>query len=95
MAVTILLFDQLFFRPLVAWAEKFHVELTASSDPPRSWLLDVLRRTRLMASVGRPLGVGARWIASFRLSPGVHLPRPPAAVGGGASAPSTWSGSVS
>ena len=77
MAVTILVFDQLFFRPLVAWAEKFHVEQTASSDPPRSWLLDVLRRTRLMASVGHPLGVGARWIASFRVSPSVHLPRPP------------------
>ena len=59
MASTILIFDQLFFRPLVAWAEKFHVELTASSDPPRSWLLDVLRRTRLMARVGQPLG-GAR-----------------------------------
>jgi len=77
MAVTILIFDQLFFRPLVAWAEKFHVELTASSDPPRSWLLDVLRRTRLMARVGHPLGVGARWIASFRISPSVQLPRPP------------------
>lgn len=75
MAVTILIFDQLVFRPLVAWAEKFHMELTASSDPPRSWMLDVLRRTRLMARVGRPLGVGARWIASFRfLRP---LPQPP------------------
>ena len=84
MAATILIFDQLFFRPLVAWAEKFHVEQTASSDPPRSWLLDVLRRTRLMARVGHPLGVGARWIASFRISPGVHLPRPPALTTRGA-----------
>ena len=76
MAVTILVFDQLFFRPLVAWAEKFHVELTASSDPPRSWLLDVLRRTRLMARVGRPIGEAARWAASFRIMR--TLPRPPA-----------------
>jgi NitT/TauT family transport system permease protein len=76
MAVTILVFDQLFFRPLVAWAEKFHVELTASSDPPRSWLLDVLRRTRLMARVGRPIGAAARWAASFRIMR--TLPRPPA-----------------
>jgi NitT/TauT family transport system permease protein len=75
MAITILIFDQLVFRPLVAWAEKFHMELTASSDPPRSWVLDMLRRTRLMARIGRPLGVGARWVASFRiLRP---LPRPP------------------
>ncbi|HTX50249.1 MAG TPA: ABC transporter permease subunit [Caulobacteraceae bacterium] len=76
MAATILIFDQMFFRPLVAWAEKFHVELTASSDPPRSWLLDVLRRTRLMARVGRPIGAAARWGASFRITRA--LPRPPA-----------------
>jgi len=78
MAATILIFDQLFFRPLVAWAEKFRVELTAAADPPRSWLLDVLRRTRLMQRVGEPLGVGARWIASFRIASTVQLPRPPA-----------------
>ena len=76
MGVTIVIFDQLVFRPLVAWAEKFHMELTASSDPPTSWMLDLLRRTRLMARVGRPVGAGARWLASFRiLRP---LPRPAA-----------------
>jgi NitT/TauT family transport system permease protein len=74
MALTILIFDQLVFRPLVAWAEKFHIELTASADPPRSWMLDLMRRTRLMARVGRPLGIGARWIASFRVMR--PLPRP-------------------
>ncbi|HXQ13289.1 MAG TPA: ABC transporter permease subunit [Caulobacteraceae bacterium] len=67
MALTILLFDQLFFRPLVAWSEKFHVELTASSDPPQSWVLDLLRRTRLMARVGRPIGEAVRWLASLRI----------------------------
>jgi len=67
MAATILLFDQLVFRPLVAWAEKFHFEQTASAEPPRSWLLDVMRRTRLMARVGRPLGEAMRRAASFRL----------------------------
>ena len=67
MAVTILIFDQLVFRPLVAWAEKFHIEQTASADPPQSWVLDLLRRTRLMAAIGRPLGESARWVASFRL----------------------------
>jgi NitT/TauT family transport system permease protein len=67
MAVTILLFDQLVFRPLVAWAEKFHFEQTASADPPRSWMLDLMRRTRLMARVGRPIGAALRFAASFRL----------------------------
>jgi len=67
MALTILFFDQLFFRPLVAWSEKFHVELTAAADPPRSWVLDMLRRTRLMARVGRPLGEAVRRLASLRI----------------------------
>jgi NitT/TauT family transport system permease protein len=75
MAATILIFDQLLFRPLVAWAEKFHIELTASADPPQSWLLDVLRRTRLMARVGRPLGEFLRRLASMRIE--ARLPRAP------------------
>ena len=76
MGVTILIFDQLVFRPLVAWAEKFHMELTASSDPPTSWMLDLLRRTRLMARVGRPVGAAARWLASFRFIRPLPRPRP-------------------
>jgi NitT/TauT family transport system permease protein len=76
MGVTIVIFDQLLFRPLVAWAEKFHIEQTASADPPTSWVLDLLRRTRLMAAVGRPVGAAARWIASLRLMG--RLPRAPA-----------------
>jgi NitT/TauT family transport system permease protein len=47
MVVVILLYDQLLFRPIVAWADKFRFEQTASSPPPRSWLYDVLRGTRL------------------------------------------------
>jgi NitT/TauT family transport system permease protein len=74
MGVTIVIFDQLVFRPLVAWAEKFHMELTASSDPPQSWMLSLMRRTRLMARVGRPLGGAARWLASFRLRRAVLRP---------------------
>jgi NitT/TauT family transport system permease protein len=75
MAITILIFDQLLFRPLVAWAEKFHIELTASSDPPRSWVLDIVRRTRLMARVGRPVGEALRAFASVRID--ARLPRAP------------------
>ena len=47
MIVVIILYDQLLFRPIVAWADKFRFETTASSPPPRSWLYDALRRTRL------------------------------------------------
>ncbi|MGC5231040.1 sulfonate ABC transporter permease, partial [Klebsiella pneumoniae] len=37
MAVVIVLYDQLIFRPIVAWADKFRFEQTASRERPRSW----------------------------------------------------------
>jgi len=52
-------FDQLLWRPLIAWSARFKVELAADPDPPRSWILAALRRSRLLPWVGsrawRPL----------------------------------------
>jgi len=56
MAVVIVLYDQLLFRPVVAWSDKFRVELVASQDQPRSWVLDLLRRTRLIQAINGLLG---------------------------------------
>ncbi len=49
MLVVILLYDQLLFRPLVAWADRFRFEQQAGVFPPRSWVLDVMRRSRVHA----------------------------------------------
>jgi NitT/TauT family transport system permease protein len=57
MLAVILIYDQLLFRPLVAWAEKFRVELSASPIVPRSWLLSIIRRTRLFQLFLRPVGM--------------------------------------
>jgi NitT/TauT family transport system permease protein len=54
MAVVIILYDQLLFRPIVAWAAKFRFEQTASENEPESWFFDLLRRTRLFRRLGRP-----------------------------------------
>src|SRR5947207_5587955 len=43
MLAVILAYDQLFFRPLVAWADKFRVELTVGETGPESWLLRLFR----------------------------------------------------
>jgi len=43
MLVVILASDQLVWRPLLAWADKFKIELTESTDPPTSWLYNLLR----------------------------------------------------
>ncbi|WIM11157.1 ABC transporter permease subunit [Enhydrobacter sp.] len=51
MAVVILAYDQLLFRPIVAWADKFRFEQTASQQRPRSWVYDLWRRGRLVRRV--------------------------------------------
>jgi len=74
MGVVIVLYDQLLFRPIVAWADKFRFEQTASQEEPRSWFFDVLRRARLLARLTRPIGHALR---SAPPLPVVRLPAPP------------------
>jgi len=56
MTIVILAYDQLMFRPLVAWADKFRMENTSSGNVPESWLLDLIRRTRLIHQLLVPAG---------------------------------------
>jgi NitT/TauT family transport system permease protein len=43
MIVLILASDQLVWRPLLAWADKFKIELTESATPATSWVYQLLR----------------------------------------------------
>ena len=52
MLVGIVLYDQLFFRPLLAWADKFRFEEGTGDTAPTSWLLTWMRRTDTMSSLG-------------------------------------------
>jgi NitT/TauT family transport system permease protein len=55
MGLVILAYDQLLFRPLVAWSEKFAVELSArQGPPPQSWLLDFMQRARVARRLWAP-----------------------------------------
>jgi len=51
MFIGILLYDQLFFRPLVAWADKFRFEESSSETAQDSWLLTWLNRTSWVSSI--------------------------------------------
>lgn len=54
--LNIILFDQLFFRPLVRWAEKYKMENTARSIHNTSWFFNVLTQaTFLQNYIARPL----------------------------------------
>ncbi len=64
MLIVILIYDQLLFRPLVAWAERFKAERQAadSDQIPESWVIDMFHRTRIMRSVGVHV---AHWFDRF------------------------------
>ena len=47
MFVVILLYDQLLFRPLLAWSRKFQADSSADDDNIRPWFFIVLQRARL------------------------------------------------
>ena len=48
MAVVILIYDQLLFRPLVAWMDRFRVEQEPGARAPASWALSMMRRSQLI-----------------------------------------------
>ena len=50
MLIVILAYDQLLFRPLVAWVDRFRVEQDPGAVIPQSWALTMLRRSRLIAA---------------------------------------------
>lgn len=67
MLVVILATDQLVFRPLVAWSEKFKIDSQQSDEPATSWVLDLLQRADLSRRMFRPLGRFLASLASIRL----------------------------
>ena len=57
-AVVILVYDQLVFRPIVAWADKFRFEQMAAQRRPQSWVYDLMRAHAPREAVVWPL----RWL---------------------------------
>jgi NitT/TauT family transport system permease protein len=53
LVTVIVLTDQLVWRPIIAWAEKFKFEQVEATETPRSPVLDLLRRSRLLSLAAR------------------------------------------
>jgi NitT/TauT family transport system permease protein len=53
MIAVIVLMDQIVWRPLIAWGEKFKFEQVEAVQTPRSPILDLLRRSRVLSRAGR------------------------------------------
>ncbi len=67
MTIVIVIYDQLLFRPLVVWADKFRVEQTASQSAPHSWFLELLRRSHLAQAAAVPANFCFRWLFRARI----------------------------
>lgn len=71
MVIVIFLYDQILFRPLIAWSEKFKSE-PSTDETYQSWVIDLIRRSRLSSYVDtgwqifKDIVVNARW---FNLHP--------------------------
>ncbi|HEV8681044.1 MAG TPA: ABC transporter permease subunit, partial [Stellaceae bacterium] len=70
MLIVILLYDQLLFRPLLAWSRRFAGDQPGDDDYTRPWFLIVLQRARLFdavqvfgLAVNRSVDAGLRTIA--------------------------------
>ncbi len=68
MLLVILAYDQLLFRPLVAWSAKFRFETTASAEVEDPWMLRLIRRTHVLRVVGGKLGDGLTWFGGLRIA---------------------------
>ncbi len=55
MVAVIVSVDQLFWKPVMAWAQRFKVEETAGAERPPSLIYDLLRRSWLIAWLRRKL----------------------------------------
>jgi NitT/TauT family transport system permease protein len=76
MLLVIIAYDQLLFRPVVAWADKFRFEQTGSASAPASWMLDLFRRTRALRALSYPFAALNRTFSNLHFALPVSLKMP-------------------
>ncbi|MCS6925152.1 MAG: ABC transporter permease subunit [Candidatus Binatia bacterium] len=83
LVLVIVLLDQLVWRPLIAWSDRFTLQLVERATPPTSWVYAALRSSRLLRhfvdSVLSPASERLdQWLVR-RFPPPLHPPRASAA----------------
>jgi len=86
MIAVIVLLDQIVWRPVIAWAEKFKMEQVESTDAPKSWFLNLIQRSRLLIRLRKRVIIlfanGWRCTTRASLTPRTKkLRRPPGKFG--------------
>jgi NitT/TauT family transport system permease protein len=67
MLIVILIYDQLLFRPLVSWADRFRIDTEPGDEADESWALTMYRKARLFGWLGTPFNVFMQW--TYKLAP--------------------------
>jgi NitT/TauT family transport system permease protein len=71
MTLMIVIVDQIFWRPIVAWTQKFKFEETESADVAKSFVLDILSRSQVLKFTRTRVWQPAYAFASVHLMDGV------------------------
>ena len=74
MVAVIVLMDQVIWRPIIAWSEKFKFEQVEASESARSPVLDLVRRSKILYRLGQATVAPARealtlYVAGKQASP--------------------------
>lgn len=76
----IIMLDQLVWRPVIAWSDKFKFEQVESVAVPRSPILEALRRSSAIAALQKKIFRPIREAALIRLAERAERPRRPKTV---------------
>jgi NitT/TauT family transport system permease protein len=76
MLLVILAYDQLLFRPLVAWSARFRFETTASATAGDPWMLALMRRTHILRVAGAAMERALGTLTALRLGRPAATARP-------------------
>jgi NitT/TauT family transport system permease protein len=77
MIAVIVLMDQLIWRPIIAWSEKFKMEQVEATQTPHSWTLNLLRRSRAISGMMRGLVTPAREALAMHFAQPTPAPSSP------------------
>lgn len=65
----IILYDQLLFRPLMSWSDKFRTDLEPNDHMAESWVVDIFLRSRWFKRLGSFLALLRDVVINIRLVP--------------------------
>ena len=68
MFFVIIIYDQLMFRPLLKWAEKFNLDPVMDRKPTRMWFTSLLQRTNVVKYLGEKISVWGDAFINLRWS---------------------------